>query len=273
MIAPVFVNSSFVAAPERFVLSGGRWAMARLRVRYGFLDHPKFGPVLIDTGYTSRVTEGNRRSLSLKLYAGLIRPDFCADGDVLVFLQSRGLKPVDVRTVIVTHFHADHVSALCDFPKARFFAPRAGWDALRRNGALANIRHGIFTELLPADIAERVRFFDEYPLVSLPGGGQGHDLFGDGSIVSMDFPGHAPGHSGLWFGAMDRPCIYATDVQWMRRAVLENRVPGFPATRVATNQNAADTSTRRLQALAGTYDFLLCHQPELHRLDLVKEQS
>lgn len=267
MIEPLFVNSSFVEAPERFVLAGGRWTKVRLRVRFGFLDHPKFGPVLIDTGYTSRVTDGVNRSLPLKLYASLIQPHLCAENQVHAFLKTRGIDPVDVHTIIVTHFHADHISALRDFPNAMFLAPRPGWETLIRNSRLANIRHGIFTELLPSDFLARARFFDDCAVASLPDGGRGYDMFGDGSVVSVDFPGHAPGHSGIYFGAMDKPLVYATDVQWMRRAVLENRAPGFPATRVATDQNAAIASTRRLQAMAETYDFLLCHQPELHRLD------
>lgn len=273
MIAPMFVNSSFVGAPERFVLAGGRWSMVRLQVRFGYFDHPRFGPVLIDTGYTPRVTTGKYRSLPLKLYAGLVRAELCKAGQVLTFLKTRGIEPADIRKIIVTHFHADHVSGLCDFPNARFLAPRAGWDALNQNSKFANIRHGFFVELLPPDFSDRLDFFDESPPFALPDGTKGHDLFGDGVAVSVDLPGHAPGHTGLFFGALDQPLLYATDVQWMRQAVVENRVPGFPATRVATDQRSALFSTGWLQTMAGKCDFLLCHQPDVHRFDLINEQA
>ena len=271
MIAPVFVNSAIVRAPERFVLSGGGWSMQPLKVRYGFYDHPRHGPVLFDTGYSARVTAGTERSLALKTYAALVRPELQSNGALDTFLASRGLAARDIATVVITHFHADHVSALHDFPKARFLAPRAAWHALMHTGSIANIRHGLFKELVPANFADRVTYFDTFAVVPLPGDETGHDLFGDRSAVSVDLPGHAPGHSGVWFGAMDEPVLYATDVQWMRRAVTENRIPGFPATQVAVDQTAAISSTRRLQAFAQTSDFLLCHQPEMHRLDCVQD--
>lgn len=266
-MTPVFVNSAYVSAPERFVLSGGRWAATNLKVRYGFLDHPGFGPTLIDTGYSQHVTCGASRSIALKAYAAMLRPKLEESGAIDRFLGAHGLKPSDISTIVITHFHADHISALRDFPNAKMLAPKSAMDSVAATGKFANIRHGIFAELLPDDFHSRVEVFENFPLVSLPGSESGRDLFSDGSVVAVEFPGHAPGHSGIWFGRMDQPLLYATDVQWVRRAVTENRIPGFPASRVATDVEAAMVSSRRLQAFAHQFDFLLCHQPEMHRLD------
>ena len=110
MIEPVFPISAHVRAPERLVLKGGRWKQVPIPVRYGLFEHPAAGTCLIDTGYTTRVTEG-RRSPPLSLYAGILRPALTQDA-----LPTRA---PDASVILVSHLHADHVSALKDYPNAR----------------------------------------------------------------------------------------------------------------------------------------------------------
>lgn len=266
---PVFINSASVPAPERLLLKGGQWRMIDLKVRYGFLEHPTLGPVLIDTGYGPRVTNGNERSLTLKAYAAALRPRLIAGNCVLPFLHSKGIQPDDVRTIIITHFHADHVAAILDFPKAQFLLSQKVWESFVRSGQFGNLRHGVFGELIPADFAARMTFFEPLPSVQLGGSlGHGHDVLGDGSVLSVDLPGHAAGHSGLLFTDGPRPLLYATDVQWLPRAITERRAPGFPATRIYDDAYAASESAAKVRAFAASGgDFLLCHQPQSHDCD------
>ena len=70
----LFPTSAIVRAPERLVLAGGRWARVDIPIRYGLWLHERFGPVLIDTGYSSQVTSDGRRSFGLKLYNAMLRP-------------------------------------------------------------------------------------------------------------------------------------------------------------------------------------------------------
>ena len=267
---PVFINSASVRAPERLLLKGGQWGMINLKVRYGFLAHPTLGPVLIDTGYGPRVTNGNERSLALKAYAAVLRPRLIAGNCALPFLHSKGIQPDDVRTIIITHFHADHVSALLDFPKAHFLLSRKVWESFVGSGQFGNLRHGVFGELIPANFAERMTFFETLPMVKLGDPfGHGYDVLGDGSTLAIDLPGHAAGHSGLLFTDGPRPLLYATDVQWLPLAITENRAPGFPATRIYDDANAAINSAAKVRAFAASEgDFLLCHQPQSHDCDV-----
>ena len=129
---PVFANSAFVSAPERFYLRGGGWRAVPLRVRYGLFEHPTAGLVLIDTGYGPRVTEG-KRSLALRLYNAILGPDLVRSGQPAAVLQRLGFTPDDVSIVIVTHFHADHVAGLDAFAAAHV-------SALRRRTARKNRR-------------------------------------------------------------------------------------------------------------------------------------
>lgn len=270
---PVFANSAFVTVPERFFLRGGTWRRVRLKVRYGIFVHPKAGPVLIDTGYGPRVTCGPRSSI-LRLYDAILRPELAKEGQPGSVLRKLGFTLDDVGTVIVTHFHADHVAGLDLFPKARILTKAKVLGRVLNQRTRKNLRHGIFTELLPSDLASRVADIDGYALRPAPLGlGSGHDLLGDGSLLAIDLPGHADGHFGLCFAGLAEPLLYAVDAQWCAEALEDERRPGFPASLIADAPSALAESTRRVLAFrrAGG-KVLLCHDPAVAPFDLPEER-
>jgi glyoxylase-like metal-dependent hydrolase (beta-lactamase superfamily II) len=269
MTAPVFANSAEVDAVERLVLRGGSWRRRALAVRYGLLISERAGPVLIDTGYTPHALAGPGRSLGLRAYGRALGPRLLDGGQPEPVLARFGLRPEDVARVIVTHFHADHVSGLALFPKARFLASRDGWAALRGRSRMGNLRHGIFPELLPSDFADRLDLVEAtapVPLPGVPGGMRGHDILGDGSMLSLPLPGHAEGQFGLVFPALARPLLYAVDAQWLAAALPATRRPGYPSRLIAADRAALDRSSDLVERFAG--DVVLCHDPTPSPYDL-----
>ncbi len=237
---PIFANSAHLTVPERLVLRGGSWRPVQLGVRYGAWVHPVHGPVLIDTGYGPEVTMG-RRSLAMQAYAAAIRPVLAEQPETV--LARLGFSADDVRYVFITHFHADHISGLKRFPNARFIA--AGWPEVKRQSRFQQLRHGIFAELLPADFEARL-----IPMT--------HDVFSDGSMLSLDLPGHALGHTGVVWP--EHKLVYAADAQWLSRAVTEDRPPQGPARLVYHNETAMQASLDTLRGMSG-YEFVFCHDP------------
>lgn len=269
MPLPVFINSAMVRAPERLVLRGGRWAFVDIPVRYGLWQHPRLGPVLIDTGYTRRVTQGSGRSLAMKLYASALRPRLLYGGSPLEQLESRGIHPADVGHIVITHFHADHIAALADFPAARFLADGAAFQQLSRMSTRQQWHNGFFPELLPADFHRRLVPIEAMASVPLPRGlGSGYDLFADGSCLAVPLPGHALGHFGLLWPDPSPRLLYATDVQWLRQAITEERAPGGPAQLIYSDRRAAMASMRKVKAFVEQGgQLVLCHDPDHAILD------
>lgn len=260
MNRPVFENSAIVTVPERLVLRGGAWRRIGLGVRYGLVIHPQFGPVLIDTGYGPRALAGQHRSLALTLYGAAFHPALSESGQPLAAIARAGFAAADVERIIVTHFHVDHVAALRDFPKARFIASGTAWQALKRMNAWQRVRHGIFLELLPPDFEVRLIPLESMAESPAPAGlGPGRDLWGDGTCLAVDLPGHSLGHFGLIWPHLAPPLLYATDTTWLSDA-LDGRLPGGLTRFVLEDMRQMRHSAARVAAFrAWGGEVVLCH--------------
>lgn len=259
---PEFAISSYVGAPERPLVKGGKWRKIQIPIRYGFFRHPQIGPVLIDTGYTDRVTTGTR-SLDLRLYASGLRPRLVEKGQLEFFLRARGLRREDIRCVILTHFHADHISACRDLPNARFYASGSAYEQLRQSRQLKRMLHGVFLSLLPPDFAERLTPFEDLPQQEGPLGlGACRDVSGDGTVLIVPLPGHAIGHVGVAFPSLEPPLLYAVDVEWLRPALAPGR-SGVAARLIGDDLEASERSRALVRAFAQRGGrVVLCHDPE-----------
>jgi len=255
MIIPEFPNSAFVTAPERLVLKGGDWRRLRIPVRYGRFDHRIFGRCLIDTGYSPRVTTG-RRSAPLWLYSKILAPE----------LTDRALPGADpaINVILLSHLHADHVSALRDYPEARIFADGAALDHFLSKSWIGRTHKGCFRELLPDGLQEKVLRFETLPRQEAPMGlGEAADIFGDGSVLAVPLPGHMRGHTGFLFRNPVAPILYAADADWLARAILEDRSPSYPARLILDDPaEAARTATRIRNFVSLGGRLVLCHDPE-----------
>lgn len=252
---PVFPNSAVVRAPERFVLRGGRWSGVDIPVRYGVFDHAVGGRCLVDTGYSRRTVAG-KRSLMLRLYAAVLRPKLT--GDALPEAEQR------VDAILLTHLHADHISALKDYPEAKLYANGAAVRHFLHGARVGGVRHGFFRELLPDDFEARLTAFETLVQVEAPFGlGLSADVFGDGSVLAVPLEGHMRGHTGIVWTTGARALLYAADAEWMREAIVSDRSPGAPAQFILDDRSAARESGGRIKRfIEQGGDVVLCHDPE-----------
>lgn len=246
------INSAFVKAPERFVLKGGSWRKIDIPVNYVVFEHEKYGKCLIDTGYNHRVTRGSR-SFFLSTYASILRPR----------LQPETLPhtaPV-IDHILLTHLHADHVSALNDYPEANIIAHKGGVEHFMSASSASRVRHGVFTELLPTDFVQSVQPIESSTRVEVPFGlGEGYDIFGDQSVIGVDLPGHMRGHVGYVFPQFPKPLLYAGDAQWRFDAIRQSRIPGFPASLIVDDAKTNRETVGRIERfIENGGEVVLCH--------------
>lgn len=190
-------------------------------------DRPERGWTLVDTGYASHFRTATAR-LPERLYGALLPVTLPPAEELPRQLAARGIDPGDVRRVVVTHFHGDHVAGLRDYPAARIHCGAAGYRQVRSLSRLAATRHGLLPGLLPDDADDRVVTVESATPLVLEGAAtlRGWDLLGDRSLVAVDLPGHMPGHVGVLLTSQDgSPVLLAGDAAWSTRAVVEDVPP------------------------------------------------
>jgi glyoxylase-like metal-dependent hydrolase (beta-lactamase superfamily II) len=176
--------------------------------------------------------------------------------------QLKGLKvdPAQVKRVVASHFHLDHVGQVGSFPDATLLIGEADWTALQKG-----------TDLPPtADAPALAHWLKEGGKVETIA--RDKDVFGDGSIVILDMPGHSPGHKCLLVRLAEMgPVLLTGDLYHLQANYDTNGMP-------MGNWSRADTlaSMDRFKALARNLDakIIIGHEPaDLGKLPAFPESA
>ena len=131
------------------------------------------------------------------------------------------LTPADIGLVALSHYHADHAGQAAIFPSARLVIGAADLKVVQSDAGAFNL--------------DRSQF-----LPWTQGGGRidavegDRDLFGDGSVIMLDAPGHTPGHHALLVRLASGPVILAGDLWHFAEQVPIRGVPKINTSRAET---------------------------------------
>lgn len=241
---------------ECMAARGGRWAMMDFPALCGLIQHPTRGWILYDTGYAEHFFTATEH-LPERLYRQFLPVDLPPAELLTAQLATLGLTTADIGTVIISHYHGDHIAGLRDFPKARFFALRKDTEqflALTGKRWRATLQ-GYLPGLLPDDFLPRVQAADDCAQVDLPAWLQpftsGLDLLGDGSLLAVPLPGHSHGQMGLFMPDVDgRPVFLIGDAAWSLPFLREGRLPSRLVAMITPDRRRYAQTFRGLQQLA-----------------------
>lgn len=232
--------------PEFVTIRGGEFKSIVFPSLVVAIEHPKHGVVLFDTGYSPRFYE-QTRYFPERFYA-LVTPVHIREEETAVArLAKIGIKADDVRYVICSHFHADHIGGVGDFKKARYIYAEAGLQSLLSYSRIGQIRRGFLRGLLPSDFRERSKPVESFgvaeKILPFEDFHTGWDLFRDGTIFAVSLPGHALGQIGLFVrDGGDAFDFLVADAAWSGKAIRENRMPN-PVTRILMSDFAEYENT------------------------------
>lgn len=248
------IRAGHCVHPQAMTIRGGSWRPAIYPALSVLIIHPVEGPMLFDTGYDPAFFAATER-FPERLYRWMTPVTLAAGSEVAAQLTQFGLKPTDIRHLILSHFHADHIAGAHAFPGAVIHCSKAGLDAACSGGRIASVRRGVLRALLPPDIAVRARFFEDAPRVPLPSDVQpfdlGADIIGDGSVLAVELPGHCPGHWGMVLNdAAWGAHFLVADAAWSTDAIRRNVPPPAITSNFLGSARRAQATLARLHALS-----------------------
>ncbi len=179
------------------------------------IDHPK-GLVVFDTGNNVAVSDGNCKSYWDAGLCDFLQTKQSRSQVIDEQLKKLGYSPDQVKVVITSHTHLDHVGNIAMFPNAIHVLQKKelyqGWWPEKFQGRKSP---GVF--VLADLMAAR-----DFNYMELDGD---YDLFGDKSVLILTTPGHTLGHQSLKVKlASGGTIIMSQDAIWM-----QENLDGYPA--------------------------------------------
>jgi glyoxylase-like metal-dependent hydrolase (beta-lactamase superfamily II) len=218
-------SAGYCTASWHHAQKGAPKKTIRFYATYAVIKHPKHGVILFDTGYTKRFFSSTS-SYPYKLYQAFTPVFIKPVEEAAVQLKADGIQPEDVRYIIVSHFHADHIGGLSDFLNARFICERAAYDDIKEKSGLSALKKGFLPAQLPEDFEARTNFVDVEKGTSKDEHlGPMSDLFDDGTILLTRLDGHAKGQLGALLTTEKGPVFLISDAAWLKPAYTDLKLP------------------------------------------------
>ena len=247
--------------PECLAMRGGSWRPVVFPALCALIRHPAMGNWLFDTGYGEHFMDATN-PFPERFYRWMTPIALPENQRLVTQLDSLGLRPQDIDGVIISHFHADHIGCLRDFPRAVHVASQAAYSQVTGLSRIGALLQAFLPALLPVDFSRRCRFLETMPVVALPPElqpfGHGHDILGDGSLLAVPLHGHSHQQFGLLLRRADgRIVLLAADACWSLKALQEGRVPTWLAQRIFSDREAYRQTFDKLKVLSQQHPDIL----------------
>jgi glyoxylase-like metal-dependent hydrolase (beta-lactamase superfamily II) len=220
---------------------------------YAFaIEHPE-GVIVVDTGESAGASQPGYFPRWHPVFRFAVREWVEPEQEIRPQLEHLGIRPSDVRRVVMTHLHTDHAGGLHHFPGTEILvAPAEIAYASGPRGLLRgypNNRWPTWFDPTPFDLQPDP--YGPFPL-SLR-------LTRAGDVTVVPLPGHSPGHVGVVVEDGDHSVFLAGDSSYTQDLLLRGIVDG-----VAPDEQAERITHQRIrQYIAATPTvYLVAHDPD-----------
>jgi glyoxylase-like metal-dependent hydrolase (beta-lactamase superfamily II) len=132
------------------------------------------------------------------------------------------LNPDQIKFVGISHYHGDHTGQVASFPKATVLIGKGDWDAISAPTPAQGVNAAPFAGWIKGEGKVEPLLNDK-------------DVFGDGSVIVLNTPGHTPGHHSVLVKlAQTGAVLISGDAVHFRENYDSNGAPWFNFDRAQT---------------------------------------
>ena len=210
------------------------------------IEHPE-GVIVVDTGETVRATRpGYHEGGDALFYGSFLRFALTQEDEIGVQLQGLGIPPSEVRWVIQTHLHGDHMGGMGYFENAEFFVNSADYPASQ----------GAIPYRYPEWLQPTFSSFQRNPIADFSGS---QPVTKAGDVFIVPTPGHSHGHQSIVLRDGDLHYFFAGDTTFDETQLLEVATAG-----IAIEPERSRETVRVIQSFCRRYStvYLPSHDPQ-----------
>lgn len=249
MISLNFYQAGYCRHPEYTIIKNGSLRPKNFPIICTLIHHSKFGHILFDVGYSQEFFNA-AKMFPYALYKLLtpvhipitLRESLLADG----------VDPLNIKYIFVSHFHADHIAAIDDFPNAEIICSREAYEFAKKTTGFKGVIKGILPYLVAKFKYRKLDFIECKKQTSgLYLFNIAYDIFGDESLLAVPLPGHATGHFGLY--CQDAHKFLVGDACWIKKAYMNNTLPHWITKMLHHNHLEYSATLSKLHTLYKLY--------------------
>ena len=148
--------------------------------------------------------------------------EFAPKESVVDQLKQLDLTAESIKYVGISHYHGDHTGQVASFPNAQLFIGRGDWAAITSPKPAQGVNFKPFAHWINGGGKVEPLAADK-------------DVFGDGSVVILNTPGHTPGHHSLLVRLKEMGnVVLLGDAAHFHENYESNGVPVFNVSRADT---------------------------------------
>ena len=220
---------------------------------YAFaIEHPE-GVIVVDTGDNARASKPGyfpRWHPGVRAFREWVGPE----QEIGPQLKRLGIRPGDVRWVVMTHLHTDHAGGLHHFPDTEILVTHSELEFA--SGRRGRLRGYVANTHWPAWFNPTVLELEPEQHGPFP---QSLRLTKAGDVTLVPLAGHTPGQIGVLIDEGDHTVFLAADSSYTQDLMLRGKVDG-----VGSDEKAERLTHERIRAYAATNPivYLVAHDPE-----------
>ena len=191
-------------------------------VNQRFSDTYAYGDLKLQLIYSCYLVKHGDEYLLWDTGHAMTTPNVAPKVSLVDLLGQINVKPEQIKYVGISHYHGDHIGQVGSFPKSTLLIGKGDWDVLTdpKMSAVAN----------PANFANWISGGGKVEPVPVD-----KDVFGDGTVVMINTPGHTPGHHSLLVRLKEKgPVLLSGDLAHFHENYEGNGVPSFNTDRAST---------------------------------------